>query len=232
MRTSSAEAFDLVRAAGYEGVCSSYGGWNCPGDDPFHIRRHCADGVPCRAKDRTIIDPIRESRRHRLAYPHFEQEASVSTVSRRGGDRPSTVCKNTRDIMATLSLADCNPETLRDQTGFAWAKRALLLAMAAVQRVVGFGRSILLCRWLAKEELGHWDLTLAFLELAAPIAILSLPACFGRYVEHYRQQGHLRTFVKRTSLAILLLTACSAMILCLGRRGFSYLLYGDSESVA
>jgi peptidoglycan/xylan/chitin deacetylase (PgdA/CDA1 family) len=65
----SAEAFDLARAAGYEGICSSYGGWNAPGDDPFHIRRHCVDGVPCRSKDRTIIDPLRDSRRHRLAYP-------------------------------------------------------------------------------------------------------------------------------------------------------------------
>ena len=68
----------------------------------------------------------------------------------------------------------------------------LLFCLTMIQRSVGFGRSILLCRWLAPEELGHWDLTLAFLELAAPIAVLSLPACFGRYVEHYRQNGHLR----------------------------------------
>jgi peptidoglycan/xylan/chitin deacetylase (PgdA/CDA1 family) len=64
----SVEALDLARTAGYAGICSAYGGWNSPGDDPFHIRRHCVDGLPCRSKDRAIIDPVRERRLRRLAY--------------------------------------------------------------------------------------------------------------------------------------------------------------------
>jgi O-antigen/teichoic acid export membrane protein len=134
--------------------------------------------------------------------------------------------------MATTSLTAAVPKRFVIKPDALARSVALLLAMAIIQRVAGFGRSILLCRWLAREQLGHWDLTLAFLELAAPIAILSLPACFGRYVEHYRQDGHLRTFIKRTAVAILLLTACSALVLYAGRRGFSYLLYGERESVA
>src|SRR6476660_1611216 len=78
---------------------------------------------------------------------------------------------------------------------------AILFALTAVQRLVGFGRSVLFCSWLDPEELGQWDTAFAFLMLAAPIAVLSLPGSFGRYVEYYRQRGQLRTFLRRTSLA-------------------------------
>jgi peptidoglycan/xylan/chitin deacetylase (PgdA/CDA1 family) len=36
-------AFELAREAGYLGVCSAYGGFNFPGDDPFHLQRIPAD---------------------------------------------------------------------------------------------------------------------------------------------------------------------------------------------
>ena len=38
----------------------------------------------------------------------------------------------------------------------------------------------------------------AFIMLAAPVIVLSLPGTFSRYVEHYRQRGQLKTFLKRT----------------------------------
>jgi peptidoglycan/xylan/chitin deacetylase (PgdA/CDA1 family) len=58
----SNEAFEMAWAAGYEGVCSAYGGWNCPGDNPFHIRRRGVDGPPNRAKNWARIDPLRSRR--------------------------------------------------------------------------------------------------------------------------------------------------------------------------
>jgi peptidoglycan/xylan/chitin deacetylase (PgdA/CDA1 family) len=54
------QAFDMALEAGYEGVCSAYGGWNYPGDNPFHIRRRCVDGPPNRPRSWAKIDPIRE----------------------------------------------------------------------------------------------------------------------------------------------------------------------------
>jgi peptidoglycan/xylan/chitin deacetylase (PgdA/CDA1 family) len=54
------EAFEMAEAAGFESACSAYGGWNYPGDNPFHIRRRCVDGPPNRAKNWAVIDPIRE----------------------------------------------------------------------------------------------------------------------------------------------------------------------------
>ena len=35
----SQAAFRIAFRAGYWGVCSAYGGYNLPGDDPFHIHR-------------------------------------------------------------------------------------------------------------------------------------------------------------------------------------------------
>jgi polysaccharide transporter, PST family len=109
----------------------------------------------------------------------------------------------------------------------------LLCCLTLIQRTAGFGRSILLCRWLAPGELGHWDLTLAFLDMAAPIAVLSLPACFSRYVEHYRQRGRLRFFVQRVSLATFCLILVSIALVYWQRSWFSRLLYDEetAESV-
>src|SRR5438132_9089950 len=62
----------------------------------------------------------------------------------------------------------------------------IMLSLTGVQRLVGFGRSVLFCLFLSPYELGQWDIAFGFLTLAAPIAVLSLPAAFGRYVEYYR----------------------------------------------
>jgi peptidoglycan/xylan/chitin deacetylase (PgdA/CDA1 family) len=53
----SSEAFAVARDAGYEGVCSAYGGYNFPGDDPFHLRRIHADPEMVRLRNWLTIDP-------------------------------------------------------------------------------------------------------------------------------------------------------------------------------
>ena len=84
----------------------------------------------------------------------------------------------------------------------------VLLVLAAVQRIVGFARGILVCRWLSPDELGQWDMAFGFLTLAAPLTVLGLPGSFGRYVEYFRQRGQLRTLVRRTAIACAMLTRC------------------------
>ena len=49
--------FRVAFDAGYEGVCSAYGGYNFPGDDPFHIRRIHADPEFIRLKNWLTVDP-------------------------------------------------------------------------------------------------------------------------------------------------------------------------------
>ncbi len=110
------------------------------------------------------------------------------------------------------------------------ASLVLLLSMTVIQRAVGFGRSLLLCRWLPAEELGHWDLTFAFFDFAAPIVVFSLPACFARYVEQYRQKGRLRLFLHRMIIAVTALILTAALLMYINRAWFSQLLYNESNN--
>jgi peptidoglycan/xylan/chitin deacetylase (PgdA/CDA1 family) len=50
------QAFRTAIEAGYHGVCSAYGAYNLPGDDPFHIRRIHADPEMIRLKNWLTID--------------------------------------------------------------------------------------------------------------------------------------------------------------------------------
>jgi len=105
----------------------------------------------------------------------------------------------------------------------------ILLVMAAVQRVAGFVRAILFCRWLDPEQLGQWDMAFSFLLLAAPLSVLALPGAFGRYTEHFRQRGQMRVFLRRTTLACLGLVLVGATVVLLGRRWFSQLVFGTPD---
>lgn len=56
-RNLSSEAFGVALDAGYDGVCSAYGGYNLPGDDAFHLRRIHADPELVRLKNWLTVDP-------------------------------------------------------------------------------------------------------------------------------------------------------------------------------
>jgi len=53
----STAAFQIAYNAGYHGVCSAYGDYNLPGDDPFHLRRVHADCELVRLKNWLTVDP-------------------------------------------------------------------------------------------------------------------------------------------------------------------------------
>ncbi|MGC3972475.1 MAG: oligosaccharide flippase family protein [Pirellulales bacterium] len=105
----------------------------------------------------------------------------------------------------------------------------ILLGLTVVQRLVGFIRSILFCRWLDADQLGQWDLAFNFLMLAAPLAVFGLPGSFGRYVETYRDSGRLRTFLRRTTWA----SVVPALMFCLIAAALSpwlaELIFGERE---
>lgn len=105
----------------------------------------------------------------------------------------------------------------------------ILLVLLVVQRAVGFCRAVLLCRWLDADQLGQWDMALGFLMLAGPVVVLSLPATFGRYVEHYRRQGQLRLFLQRNMLACGGLAAAAVAGLVLARAWFAALIFGSAD---
>jgi peptidoglycan/xylan/chitin deacetylase (PgdA/CDA1 family) len=49
--------FAAAREAGYQAVCSAYGGYNFPGDDAFHLQRIHADDDMLRFKNWITLDP-------------------------------------------------------------------------------------------------------------------------------------------------------------------------------
>lgn len=61
------KAFLLAKRAGYEAVCSAYGGYNFPGGDAFHLQRIPVDGCLVRLKNRATIDP-RKIKTNRFMY--------------------------------------------------------------------------------------------------------------------------------------------------------------------
>jgi peptidoglycan/xylan/chitin deacetylase (PgdA/CDA1 family) len=67
--------FALSETAGYAGVCSAYGGYNFPGDDPFHLQRIPADDAMIRLKNWVTIDP------RKLHTSRFEFRASAAAAS-------------------------------------------------------------------------------------------------------------------------------------------------------
>jgi polysaccharide transporter, PST family len=105
----------------------------------------------------------------------------------------------------------------------------LVLALTAVQRVVGFFRAVLFCRWMDVEQLGLWDMAFAFLMFAGPLAVMSLPGAFGRYAEYYRLRGQLRAFLRRTSAACAFMLSATVAVIVLNQNGFSRLIFGSSS---
>jgi O-antigen/teichoic acid export membrane protein/peptidoglycan/xylan/chitin deacetylase (PgdA/CDA1 family) len=51
------ESFTLAHRTGYRGVCSAYGGYNFPGDNPFHLQRIHPDNDLLHLKNWLTVDP-------------------------------------------------------------------------------------------------------------------------------------------------------------------------------
>jgi peptidoglycan/xylan/chitin deacetylase (PgdA/CDA1 family) len=68
-------AFGVCREAGFDAVCSAYGGFNFAHDDPFHIQRIAVDDDLIRLKNWVTVDP-----RKLTMHPRFEY-ASAETAT-------------------------------------------------------------------------------------------------------------------------------------------------------
>lgn len=106
---------------------------------------------------------------------------------------------------------------------------ALILTVG--QRVIGFVRGILFCHYMTDQELGQWSMVFSYLMLLAPLAVLGLPGCFGKYSEYYRQRGQLRSFLGRISMISVVMTGTLAVTVFLMPKTFSWILFRDGENV-
>jgi PST family polysaccharide transporter len=106
---------------------------------------------------------------------------------------------------------------------------AMLLALTVAQRLIGFARGILFCRWLDTDQLGQWDLAYGFLMLAAPLAVLGLPGSLGRYAEYYRQRGSIKGFLRQVVMGTALMAGSSVAIVVWRRDWFAEALFSHSD---
>ena len=94
----NARAFQMAFEYGYEAVCSAYGDYNFPGDDPFHIRRiHVDDMVAAEqlGHDRSASASGRSIRSITIAQPQ-ESAQTCGPVANTNGDircRPSSIIR-------------------------------------------------------------------------------------------------------------------------------------------
>ena len=127
-----------------------------------------------------------------------------------------------REQRTTSVASTLRPDTLLGSV-------LVILAVNILQRSIGFGRGVLFCRWLDPESLGRWEMAYGFLLLAAPVAVLGLPGSFGRYLERFRQRGHLSVFLHRTAAWTILLGSAAVALIVWRRTDFAQLVFGDSS---
>jgi len=141
------------------------------------------------------------------------------------------------DDEAALTAEDAAGETLSPRPGLfrtdtLTESLIALVVLAVVQRLIGFGRSVLVCGWLDPDQLGEWDLANRFFVLAAPLVVLGLPGSFGRYLEHYRQRGALQIVLLRTT-AVCLILALGGMTVMLAAPAFiAEQVFGNADRAA
>jgi peptidoglycan/xylan/chitin deacetylase (PgdA/CDA1 family) len=75
-------AFSLARQAGYEAVCSAYGGYNYPGDDSFHLQRIGGEGPLLRLKNWLTVDPVKERKVRRYQYRSNKDGVEATGLAR------------------------------------------------------------------------------------------------------------------------------------------------------
>ncbi len=122
----------------------------------------------------------------------------------------------------SASLSDQQSVFVSDSLAFGVV---FAISLTVIQRAVGFGRGILFCRLMTDQELGQWSMVYSFLMLLAPLAVLGLPGCFGRFTEHYLSRNQFGIFVRRITLISCALTAMLAFTMYSFPAMFSQLVF-------
>ena len=111
------------------------------------------------------------------------------------------------------------------------ASVVFLMVLSCVQPVVAFVRDFLFALWLTPDQLGRWGVAFSYMSLAAPLAVLGITGSFGRYLDHYRQRGHLQTFLRRTGVVCGVLTIAAVALVESSASWFSNLVFNTPVHV-
>jgi peptidoglycan/xylan/chitin deacetylase (PgdA/CDA1 family) len=100
-------AFAIARAAGYEAMCSAYGGYNWPGGDAFHFRRVHGDQDTIHLKNWITLDP-----RKLLADARRLREEPLWADGERHEEMAPNPCDTVIDHVAMSVRQFCSPENV------------------------------------------------------------------------------------------------------------------------
>lgn len=109
---------------------------------------------------------------------------------------------------------------------------SVMLVANVLQRVIGLLRNLGFCHFLSDADLGQWSLANSFFVIGAPIAVLGLPGSFGKFVEIFRRQGALGSYLRALTIvsAAGLVSLSIAMVSMPGQ--FAWLIFNDEQAAA
>ncbi|HMP77994.1 MAG TPA: oligosaccharide flippase family protein, partial [Pirellulaceae bacterium] len=105
------------------------------------------------------------------------------------------------------------------------------LSLTIIQRLLGFARGILFCHLMTDQQLGQFSLIYSWLLTLAPLAVLGMPGTFGRFLEEFRQQGSLGSFLIIISRVSIVTTLMMAAAMLLFPHEFSWQILGSGNRV-
>jgi len=105
----------------------------------------------------------------------------------------------------------------------------IMLVMTVIQRGLGFLRNLWFCRLLDDATVGQWSLAYDFITMITPVMLLGMPGALPRYVEHYRQLGHLGGLVKRLLAVTSVLGALFFALLMMRPTWFGWLVFLEPQ---
>jgi O-antigen/teichoic acid export membrane protein len=106
----------------------------------------------------------------------------------------------------------------------------VMLTMTIVQRGLGFFRGIWFCRLLDDTVVGQWSMGYDFINMITPVMLLGMPGSLPRYVEHYRNAGHLSEFVRRLLIATVVLGMAFFSIMLWQPGWFGWLIFLEPQN--
>lgn len=124
-------------------------------------------------------------------------------------------------------MPELAPEARDDAADGLRSSILILLLLTATQKIAGFVRSLLVYRWLEPVETGTWGMAQAMLDLALPLVLLSIPGCFGRYLERFRRQGNARRFLAQAAAVCGGMIVLGGWLVWLNQSALATAVFGD-----
>ncbi len=106
----------------------------------------------------------------------------------------------------------------------------VMLVANVVQRIVGLLRNLGFCHFLSDSELGQWSLANSFFVIAAPMAVLGLPGSLGKFVEIYRRQAALGTYLRQLTLISAIGLVAMATAMAVAPSQFAWLVFNNEDA--